>query len=130
MKKAFALISLLYYSVASFGLVVDTHYCMKRVVSVRVYEIQPKACGRCGMNIHKGNHCCYNERMVVMLTQDQTRVSSHHFNFNSATPAIDIHPEFQEFIHTSFTQPVIQSDHAPPWLATKDVYLRNRVFRI
>lgn len=131
MKKAIAVISFLCYFVVTSGVVINSHYCMKRLVSTHLFETKSKVCGKCGMMMHKtNNHCCHDEVKVVKLQQDQITAPFFAFDF-SAAKQISVFPS--EFIFASFFNFYGQrhfQNHSPPLLQEQDTYLQNCVFRI
>ena len=130
MKKGIALISFLCYFAVTSGVVINSHYCMKRLVSTHLFETSSKVCGRCGMKMHKGSGCCHDEVKVVKLQQDQNNVPLATYEI----PSIKQLPVFSsDFIAALFYNIDEQRhfhNHSPPLLAEQDSYLLNCVFRI
>jgi hypothetical protein len=132
MKRIVAVISLALYLVATCGLVMNTHYCMKKRVSVafHIMEIRPDVCGRCGMDMHEENDCCSDEVRVLKLVQDQVRVPVTLFLFPK--PAI-LNLEYGIPLSHAWTEMrwvLSPRVHPPPLETAPDVFLLNRVFRI
>ena len=130
MVKLLTSISFLLYFAVTSGVVINSHYCMKRLASVRLFETHAKVCGRCGMETHKSNGCCRDEVKVVKLVLDQDiqEVASYHI---PALEIIAVTPS--EFIVASFENNYLQRhfhNHSPPLLSAQDIYLQNNVFRI
>ncbi len=133
MKKAIAAISLFFYVTATCGLVINSHYCMKRLVSVEInfMERQAEECSLCGMDLHgSDNGCCHNESLVVKLVQDQVNGPVAQFDLNPAkfinspsTSVLQLLMQEIEFVSGSYFYP-------PPLSGPPDLYLQNRVFRI
>ena len=130
MKKLLFSISVLLYFAATTGVVINSHYCMKRLVSVDFYKGAPDVCGKCGMDMHETSGCCHDEIKVAKLNADQQKVTIASYEIAA--------PEIATGIPSSFIaalfQPIIPerhySNHSPPLLSERDIYLQNRVFRI
>jgi hypothetical protein len=130
MKKGFFAISFVFYFIATSGLVVNYHYCMKKLASVKLYETTTDVCERCGMDSHESNGCCHNEVKVVKLDQDQNKIPVTLYNFSIVAPEA-VTPSV--FLIAAFENAGIQKhflNHSPPLLSAQDTYLQNNVFRI
>lgn len=130
MKKIIASISFLCYFAVSSGIIINSHYCMKRLVSTHLFEAKAKVCGNCGMGMHKSNGCCHDEVKVVKLVQDQNTIAIDSYNIPAIEPLVIIP---SQFITASFQNTNEQRhfhNHSPPLLSAQDIYLRNNVFRI
>ena len=130
MKKPIAAILIILYLAATSGIVINSHYCMKRLVSVNLFETKAKVCGLCGMDMHDNNGCCHDEVKVLKLVQDQVNNPVVSFELPSleAIPA-----DHSDFIVTSAGTNSVQrhfQNHSPPLLSAQDTYLLNSVFRI
>ena len=130
MKKLLFSISFLCYFAVTSGIVINSHYCMKKLVSVHLFESKAKICGDCGMEQHDSSGCCRDEIKVVKLEQDQNK----HVFVNPGIEALSspaVVPSL--FMIASFT-PVVSErhfqNHFPPLLSAQDTYLQNRVIRI
>jgi hypothetical protein len=130
MKKLIATISLACYFVLTCGVVVNSHYCMKRLVSTHLFESKAKKCGKCGMGMHKSNGCCHDEVKVIKLVQDQTKIPAVHYELPSLEQTAMVPSEFivTSFINTNTGRHFY--NHSPPLLSAQDTYLQNNVFRI
>lgn len=130
MKKLFFSISFLCYFAVTSGVVISSHFCMKRLLSVHLFETSPDVCGRCGMDTNELNGCCRNEIKVVKLVQDQTKIPIVTYEL----PALEIQAVIPSaFIVAAFKNIDEQRhfhNHSPPLLSEQDTYLRNNVFRI
>jgi len=130
MRKGIAAISFIIYFAASTGIVINSHYCMKRLVSVHLFETKAKVCGLCGMDMHDNSGCCHDETKVAWLVQDQVKIPVTLYEL----PSIDINAAF---ISAFIAAPVVNTNelrhflnHSPPLLSAQDTYLQNNVFRI
>ena len=130
MLKFISSISFLLYFAVTSGVVINSHYCMKRLASVRLYETHAKVCGRCGMETHESNGCCRDEVKVVKLVLDQKTQEVASYDI-PAVEIISVTPS--AFIVASFENNYLQRhfhNHSPPLLSAQDTYLQNNVFRI
>ena len=130
MKKAIAAISFVFYFAATCGIVINSHYCMKRLVTVHLFETKAKVCGQCGMDMHDASGCCHDEVKVVKLVQDQVKIPVILYEIPSVEAAAVVVSEFivAPFQHTDEQRHF--HNHSPPLLSAQDTYLQNNVFRI
>lgn len=127
MKKLIALILTIVYMTASSGVVLNLHYCMGNLASIRVDNFKDNLC-KCGMkSTSKG--CCHNEVKVVKLTNVHKQaivnflVSPPVDVMPSGLSLIDICKSFETDVNISFAK-------GPPILNSPPIYLSNCVFRI
>ena len=126
MKKPIAfLIAIIYFCISS-GMVMNVHYCMGKISSVKLDLL---AKNLCGCKTEKSKGCCKTEHQYLKVT-DTYKVSYADFSFN--LPVKEISSSYQ-----IFTQPVFGADdmfafanHSPPVIDHQDTYLLNCVFRI
>jgi hypothetical protein len=128
MKKPLAIFSVLIYFAFTCGVMINMHYCMNRLDSVKLYAEKSDYCGKCGMYAQK-HGCCHDEVSIVKIDDD------HHasqFNFASEAPVAlaTILSDFILPVSGSEQIEVDQSAHPPPLLTEQDTYLQNCVFRI
>lgn len=112
---------------ASSGVVLNLHYCMGNLASIRVDNFKDNLC-KCGMKTtSKG--CCHNEVKVVKLTNVHKQAI---VNFQPTAPVvlmqmgvslIDICKTFETDLNISLAK-------GPPILNSPPIYLSNCVFRI
>lgn len=130
MKKAAAIISLVIYFAATTGIVINSHYCMKRLVSVHLYEEKAKVCGQCGMGMHDNSGCCHDEVKVIKLVQDQVHAPAVTFELPAAAAIV---PAFSSLMFASLfnaDEQAFSANHSPPLLSGQDIHTRICVFRI
>ena len=130
MKKTVAVISLACYLLVTTGVVINHHYCMKRLASVQVFGSAKTFCGKCGMHIKKSKGCCRDEVKVMKLQTDQNNFSAEAFSI-PAMEIMAITPS--QFIAALFYNGQGQVhflNHSPPLLSAQDTYLQINVFRI
>lgn len=127
MRKFFATISVLVYFAFTSGVIINTHYCMDRLDSVRLYAAKSDYCPKCGM--HTKNGCCHDEITVVKIKADQ-KTSSIDFSLEAPVPfAIITSHYLSAGIYNNYSHPD-HLNHSPPLLTGQDTYLQNCVFRI
>ncbi|MBM3414937.1 MAG: hypothetical protein FJY20_00540 [Bacteroidetes bacterium] len=130
MKTFIAAISFILYFAATSGIVINSHYCMKKLVSVRLFETKAKMCGQCGMDLHDNGGCCTDETKVLKLVQDQVKIPVTTFQL----PSLDVFTtEVSDFFATSVYKvngKTHFNNHSPPLLSAQDTYLQISVFRI
>ncbi|MFZ9388081.1 MAG: HYC_CC_PP family protein [Chitinophagaceae bacterium] len=131
MKKPVATILILVYLASSFGITINSHYCMKKLVSVHMFETQTDHCGQCGMEMHEANGCCQDVTKAVKLEQDQVT--------NPVLVALEgPAPVFNEQFYNDLMASLLLNggvqrryqNHSPPLLSEQDTHVRNNVFRI
>lgn len=128
MKKVLASILLVLYLAASSGIVINLHYCMNRVDSVKLGASNNELCGKCGMPTDEANGCCHDEIKIIKLQDDQ-KVSQLNFEFISFAKIAEKHSfDFSEVIKSSSAFSSL-NNHSPP-INKQDTYLVNCVFRI
>lgn len=130
MKKGIAVISFLLYFLATTGIVINSHYCMKRLVSVHLFETKADICGRCGMETHNSDGCCRDDVKVVKLIQDQVKIPVTFFELPVAKATLPVISDF--WVPSLFTKDIRNNynNHSPPLLSAQDTYLQINVFRI
>ncbi|MDZ4808918.1 MAG: hypothetical protein SGI96_11720 [Bacteroidota bacterium] len=130
MKKIIFAISFVCYFAVTSGVVINYHYCMKRLVSVHLFDTSTDVCGRCGMETRESNGCCSDELKVVKLEQDQNKVAFATIEIPSLESVSSVP---SGFIFAPFVNIFEQRhfhNHSPPLLSEQDTYLQNNVFRI
>jgi hypothetical protein len=130
MKKIWVPIVMICYLAASSGVIVNYHYCMKKLVSHEFFASEGKKCVRCGMGMHKSKGCCRDEVQLVKMADDQKITAAISFELPHLD-ALVVAPS--AFIATSFYNVSSQGhfhNHSPPLLTEQDTYLKNNVFRI
>ncbi len=128
MKRLFAtLLALIYFSVSS-GMVMNMHYCMGRLSSVKL-AVLPSANCACGKKSEKKG-CCKTEVKVVKIedAQQKSVAADVFFPLTVAVPVSHLNLLLASFYTTQLS--VASPAHAPPPLSEQDTYLRNCVFRI
>lgn len=132
MKKTIALLSFLCYFAVTSGVVINFHYCMKRLASVHLFETAAKECGVCGMDTHEyeANGCCRDEVKLVKLEQDQNKLVVLDYSIASMEPVVITPSIFILNPFENIDEQLHFHNHSPPLLSAQDTYLQNNVFRI
>ena len=129
MKKILIAISALFYLAISSGVIVNMHYCMKRLDSVQFYAKQDDLCGKCGMDTREANGCCHDEIKVFKITDDQ-QPSLFAFHLAGIKPMAAEVSLFLVAPYFSKKEQIHFCNHSPPLLSAQDTYLQQCVFRI
>lgn len=130
MKKIIASISFFCYFAVTSGVVISSHYCMKRLASVHFYETSSNECGRCGMDTDESNGCCRDEIKVLKLIQDQNKLPIITYQIPALEKIISVPSEFIVANFQNIDELRHFHNHSPPLLSAQDTYLQNNVFRI
>lgn len=130
MKKGIAAISFLLYFAVTSGIVINSHYCMKRLVSIHLFETKAKVCGLCGMDIHDSEGCCRDEVKVIKLVQDQVKIPVTLYEIPSVEAVVPVMTDYLFASIRKIDDKRNFNNHSPPLLSAQDTYLQNNVFRI
>ena len=126
-RSAVAILAIIYLAISS-GVVVNIHYCMGKMSSVKLQAWTPNTCA-CGKKMESKKGCCKTELKVVKVQDAQKIAYADH---SLETPVTTIVRQLN-LLQTPFynTSAVILSyGHSPPLLSGTDTYLRNCVFRV
>ena len=127
-KKWTASISLLVYFAFTCGIMINTHFCMDELDSVRLYAAKSDYCTKCGM--HTRDHgCCHDEVRIVKIS-DTHQGSDLRFSLASLTPVVVPVPEFLQSLSIDRQDAEEYPGHSPPIPIQPDTYLQNCVFRL
>ena len=130
MKKGLAVISFIIYLAATSGIIINAHYCMKSLVSVKLFETSVDKCGQCGMEMHNNPGCCHDDTRFLKLVQDQVKVPGIVFEL---PPPESVPAEEHSLMEASLFNFKTERhflNHSPPLLSAQDTYLELQVFRI
>ena len=130
MKKAVVSISFLLYFAVTSGIVINSHYCMKKLVSVHFFETEAEVCGKCGMDTHESSGCCRNEVKVLKLVQDQNRLIIESLHIPALETPVITPSDFIVALFENTNRQLHFHNHSPPLISEQDTYLQNNVFRI
>jgi len=130
MKKAVAIIALASYLLVTTGVVINYHYCMKRLASTQVFGSAKTFCGKCGMHTKKSNGCCRDEVKVMKLQTDQNSFSAIALSIPPIENIVITPSEFIAALSYNTSEQKHFHNHSPPLLSAQDTYLQISVFRI
>ena len=126
MKKIIALLLAVLYIGTTSGVVLNVHYCMGKISSVKVDNFRNTFC-KCGKK-EAGGHCCKTEIRVAKFSNDhQASVAS--FDVKAAAVILPWQISLIDLCETSANIPVPADANAPPGISSK-IYIENCVFRI
>ena len=127
MHKPVLAILTIFYLLFTSGLIINSHYCMNKLSSLKLFGNKSETCSKCGMNNDEANGCCHDETKVIKL-QDDHFASYHFYKLKSITPVLT-HTPVTDLSKLTNDYSFIHSDHLPPD-GKQPVYLVNKVFRI
>ncbi|HWR32773.1 MAG TPA: hypothetical protein VN451_04580 [Chitinophagaceae bacterium] len=130
MKKIIAYISFACYFAVTSGIVINSHYCIKRQSCEMQFKSEKRYPGKCGMHAQKNRNCCHNEVKVVKLVQDQNTISIEDYNRHSIAGAGIVASQFIVASAYNIVEKYHFHNHSPPLLSAQDTYLQINVFRI
>ena len=127
MKKLFTLVLMVLYFTASSGVVLNVHYCMGKVSSVKIDNFNTALC-KCGKK-ETGNSCCKSELKVAKMSTE------HKATVAPGAPQIPVAllPTQVSLIDLHETNSVVIEEpvaNAPPLVSRDKKYIINCVFRI
>ncbi len=127
MKRIISLLILVIYSLTTFGVGLQFHYCGKKISSIQVLFNDEHSCS-CGKGEMKPD-CCKNEIKYFKVKSVHSKSSTSSFpnyQFSLLLPKIfDVKTiiSFSEYVHFSLDKP-------PPNLNRDPIYKRNLTFLI
>ncbi|MCW3464193.1 HYC_CC_PP family protein [Chitinophaga nivalis] len=136
MKKILTLILAIFYAVSSTGATFDMHYCMGKLVHVKLWGPDAgKQCARCGYNASRNDNvcrkkCCRDVHKTVKLEKDQQAAErTVHFTSLPAIPVVIAYPELPQIqlLSQAVSHPV---SHAPPHSGKVPPHIWHCTFRI
>ena len=126
MKRSLAAILAIIYLTISSGVVMNIHYCMGKLNSVKLQSFSQKICG-CGKAETRG--CCKTELKIIKIEDAQ---KAAYADFAIHTPVTLVFTEFNLLQSPLYLSQYLvhPNGHSPPLLSEQDTYLQNCVFRI
>ncbi len=129
MKKVLASIMIVCYLALSCGVVINLHYCMGRLDSVKLFSVKDEMCGKCGMKNSKSHGCCGNEIKIIKLQDDQN--NAHVSNsIKGLDISVNTPSEFIASLYSNAGLSFHYNNYPPPLLTKQNAYLQNCTFRI
>jgi len=127
MKKAFVLFLALTYLAMVSGLILNVHYCMGKLASVKIGHPEDVRCPDCGME----NTGCCKDQVVVMKVDDSHSKPTLSIHFAKIIPAPLFRPAHDVVRHTLILNNVDSYDPSPPERFTgRSICIRHSQFRI
>lgn len=126
-RSAVAILAIIYIAISS-GVVVNIHYCMGKMSSVKLQAWTPCSCA-CGKKKESKKGCCKTELKVVKIEDAQKAAYADLAIHAPVTPLVTE----LNLLQTPFynAQSVIgPKEHSPPAISGQETCLRNCVFRI
>lgn len=130
MKKTLFAIAILSYLFATTGVEISTHYCMKKLISVKLFEHKTDVCEKCGMSQHQFSDCCHTVTKVVKLQQDQDKYTPTIYKIELPEKSVAIVSDYLAASFFNYISINHQEVYPPPLLSMQDNYLKHNVFRI
>jgi hypothetical protein len=124
-RSLVAILTVIYFAISS-GVVMNVHYCMGKLSSVKLDAFGAKACA-CGKSEKKS--CCKTELKVVKI-EDVQKASYADFAFQLPVAPLFTAPGVFETALYHAPVDIRANGHSPPILSRQDTYLQNCVFRI
>ncbi|MEO8174014.1 MAG: hypothetical protein ABI581_13055 [Sediminibacterium sp.] len=126
-RSAVAILAIIYFAIST-GVVVNIHYCMGKMSSVKLQAWVPSSCG-CGKKMESKKGCCKTELKVVKIEDAQKVTYADLVILMPVTPLVTELSLLQTPFYNA--QPLtLPKEHSPPIMSGQDTYLRNCVFRI
>ena len=126
-RSVVAILAIIYIAISS-GVVVNIHYCMGKMSSVKLQAWTPSSCG-CGKKMESKKGCCKTELKVVKIEDAQKAAYADLAVAAPVTPFVtDLNLLQTPFYNAQLT--VLPKEHSPPVISGQETYLRNCVFRI
>jgi hypothetical protein len=129
MKKFLILLLALIYFTVSSGMVMNIHYCMGKVSSVKVGILFNKNCRNCKGNDHKG--CCRTETRLIKIADNQQVA---HADYSFSVPVKILPAVTWQMIDcpvkTLNNNLVFNNPSQSPGILSQDINTLHCVFRI
>jgi hypothetical protein len=126
-RSAVAILAIIYLAISS-GVVVNIHYCMGKMSSVKLQAWVPNTC-ICGKKMESKKGCCKTELKVVKM-QNAQKIAYADYAFNVPVTTIATPLNLLQSPFYNSTPAILPGGHSPPILSGTDTYLRNCVFRV
>lgn len=130
MKRLLVTILAILYLGTSTGATLHLHYCMGKLVDMKLWQSGKERCGNCGMKKSKfcTKKCCKDEFKVIKLDKDHKKAAENIVQLaqeDAVVPAL--FTEFPKFhaVSVLYELPV---GHAPPLKLS--IHILNCNFRI
>jgi hypothetical protein len=127
-KLLISLLALIYFTVSS-GMMMNIHYCMGKMSSVKVGMFLNKNCRNCKGTDHRG--CCHTESRLIKI-EDNQQVS--HADYSFSVPVKILPAAIWQVIDcpavTLSSSLVLDNPSHSPGLLSQDINILHCVYRI
>lgn len=132
MKKFITAILAVLFISTSMGMTVHMHYCMDKLVAVKLWHTdkQDDACSNCGMKKGSKKGCCKDEHKVVKTDNYQKTDVTQIPVFENFPLSLPPQPFALDAIIYASRVKQLPYSNAPPDRSTVPIYIRNCVYRI
>jgi hypothetical protein len=116
MKRLLVTILAMLYLGASTGATIHLHYCMGKLVDMKLWHSEANKCGKCGMKKSTTckKSCCKDEHKTVKVEKDHQKAAESALQLMQIAAAIPVdYFELPQVYITSIAQELPVS-HAPP----------------
>lgn len=132
MKRVLAFILSFFYLATTTGATFHLHYCMGKLVNVKLWQEETKKCSKCGTeeNDPCSKKCCKDENKTVKFEKEYNAVKNISPTFQLKIWAKSV--LYEELPQVAFVSvsPVYSQSNAPPRSSNIPVYLLNSLFLI
>jgi hypothetical protein len=132
MKRFFAFILLLTYSVTTIGATVQLHYCMGKLSGwdLAWTEKESTECSKCGMDKEDSDKgCCRDESKLLKIHDDQ-KANYISLELLKLPVAVSVEGDYSLSYWLPKIIELLPQSNAPPRSSNGDLYKRNCVFLI
>ncbi|NCI50663.1 hypothetical protein GWC95_12065 [Sediminibacterium roseum] len=126
-RPAVFLLALIYLALSS-GVVMNIHYCMGKISSVKLQTWTPGSCV-CGKKAKSKSGCCKTELKVVKM-QDAQKIAQADHSLQLAVAVLSTNSNLLQAPFYNASSTIIPGEHSPPLRSRQDTYLQNCVFRV
>ncbi|SFW83105.1 HYC_CC_PP family protein [Chitinophaga sancti] len=132
MKKIVSLILAFLYVFSSTGATLHMHYCMGKLVDVKLWHVENKKCSKCVAVASKvcSKKCCKDAHKIVKLEKDQ-KAAENAFQFIQLDTVISPISLFKFPWRCAYSLAVeYPISNAPPRSSKVPPHILNSIFRI
>lgn len=129
MKKAAAILLMIFYLIPALGFSITTHFCAGELADVSLYADDATKC-ICGAE-KMGSGCCSSNTTFVKIKDSQSKDSFTEFNFVKSLAKLFFSFPSSIISINQVTNTDFSSFSSPPDISIDDpIYILNSVFRI
>lgn len=132
MKKVLTLILAILYMSSSTGATFHMHYCVGKLVEVKLWHKDVNKCSKCGNKENKkcGKNCCKDEHKTVKLEKDQKTGENAPRFMQFAALAMPVSYVELPQVYTVSLLEEFPVSKAPPRSSKVHTHILNCTFRI